>query len=286
MDTIPEDEAAGIVKDIYADMRAVLGIPVVNLIYRHIATLPGCLEWSWATLRPLYASGAIGRSAQRLAARVALPPLPRLSPAVLAAVGVNPESIRAVLRTLDTYNRANPMNLIALTVLLADMEGRVPPRANTGRSVAPRGAPGAAPAQPDDALPPLLAVERMPPDTAALVRELAAIGVEEGGVAMPTLWRHLAHWPGYLALALTLLRPLEANGWLGEAIEALRQRKEELARETQAALRGGHDVARPGAAAGAELQAVVRRFTGGLIVRMIPIGQVLRATLPEIAIPG
>lgn len=286
MDTIPEDEAAGIVKDIYADMRAVLGIPVVNLIYRHIATLPGCLEWSWATLRPLYASGAIGQSAQRLAARVALPPLPRLSPAVLAAVGVNPESIRAVLRTLDTYNRANPMNLIALTVLLAYMEGRVPPRAKTGRSVAPRGAPRAAPAQPDDALPPLLAVERMPPDTAALVRELAAIGVEEGGVAMPTLWRHLAHWPGYLALALTLLRPLEANGWLGEAIEALRQRKEELARETRAALRGGHDVARPGAAAGAELQAVVRSFTGGLIVRMIPIGQVLRATLPEIAIPG
>ena len=237
MDTIPEDEAAGIVKDIYADMRAVLGIPVVNLIYRHIATLPGCLEWSWATLRPLYASGAIGRSAQRLAARVALPPLPRLSPAVLAAVGVNPESIRAVLRTLDTYNRANPMNLIALTVLLAYMEGRVSPRAKTGRSVAPRDAPVAAPAQPDDALPPLLAVERMPPDTAALVRELAAIGVEEGDVAMPTLWRHLAHWPGYLALALTLLRPLEANGWLGEAIEALRQRKEELARETQAALR-------------------------------------------------
>ena len=282
MDTIPEDEAAGIVKDIYADMRAVLGIPVVNLIYRHIATLPGCLEWSWATLRPLYTSGAIGRSAQRLAARVALPPLPRLSPAVLAAVGVNPESIRAVLRTLDTYNRANPMNLIALTVLLAYMEGRVPPRAKTGRFVAPR----AAPAQPDDALPPLLAVERMPPDTAALVRELAAIGVEEGDVAMPTLWRHLAHWPGYLALALTLLRPLEANGWLGAAIEALRQRKEELARETQAALRGGHDVARPDPAAGAELQAVVRSFTGGLIVRMIPIGQVLRATLPEIAIPG
>lgn len=35
--SIPEAEATGATKSIYADFKAVTGVPVVNLIFRHIA---------------------------------------------------------------------------------------------------------------------------------------------------------------------------------------------------------------------------------------------------------
>jgi hypothetical protein len=36
----------------------VLGVEVVNLIWRHLAT-PDALPWAWGMLRPLYADGTI-----------------------------------------------------------------------------------------------------------------------------------------------------------------------------------------------------------------------------------
>ena len=45
---VTEQNAEGQVAEIYQDIRATLGVPVVNLIWRHLATFPGALEWSWA----------------------------------------------------------------------------------------------------------------------------------------------------------------------------------------------------------------------------------------------
>ena len=36
----------------------VLGTSVVNLIWRNLATMPGALQWTWSTVRPLYLGGA------------------------------------------------------------------------------------------------------------------------------------------------------------------------------------------------------------------------------------
>ena len=38
----------------YADIRATLGLPVVNLVYRHLAAEPGRLEALWADVRGAY----------------------------------------------------------------------------------------------------------------------------------------------------------------------------------------------------------------------------------------
>ncbi len=62
MMTVPSDPVAAIVETdaggqtatIFADIRETLGVEVVNLIWRHLATMPGVLEWDWGELKPLY----------------------------------------------------------------------------------------------------------------------------------------------------------------------------------------------------------------------------------------
>ena len=56
--SVLESEARGEIADIYADIRKVLGTSVVNLIWRNLATMPGALEWTWSTVRPLYLGDA------------------------------------------------------------------------------------------------------------------------------------------------------------------------------------------------------------------------------------
>ena len=56
---VPEAAAIGDIAEIFADIRRVLGVGVVNLIWRHLATIPGALPWAWGTVRPLYVDGTI-----------------------------------------------------------------------------------------------------------------------------------------------------------------------------------------------------------------------------------
>lgn len=63
---IAEASATGAVAEIFADIRTVLGVEVVNLIWRHLATIPDALPWAWRMLRPLYADGTIRAEAQAL----------------------------------------------------------------------------------------------------------------------------------------------------------------------------------------------------------------------------
>ena len=85
---IAEASATGAVAELFADIRRVLGVEVVNLIWRHLATIPDALPWAWGMLRPLYADGTIAAEAQALHGRLALPRLPPLPPDLLAAIGL------------------------------------------------------------------------------------------------------------------------------------------------------------------------------------------------------
>ena len=55
---IPEEDASGDIATLYADLRATLGVPFVNLIWRHLATIQGGLAWAWTLVKPLYVIGA------------------------------------------------------------------------------------------------------------------------------------------------------------------------------------------------------------------------------------
>ena len=56
---IRENEAPPEVAALYDDIRRVTALPVVNLIYRHFATLPGVLPWIWGLVRPALQSGQV-----------------------------------------------------------------------------------------------------------------------------------------------------------------------------------------------------------------------------------
>src|SRR5258708_6309915 len=72
------------------------------------------------------------------------------------------------------------------------------------------------PARPPDVLPlpSLLNLADMSPATAELVLMLNRLGTRRGDPVLASMYRHLAHWPPYLALAWTIVAPLDADGRL------------------------------------------------------------------------
>src|ERR1700722_1131171 len=75
---ITEAAATGETGAIFADIRQVLGVDVVNLIWRHLATMEGALPWAWWALRPLYVDGSVIHEATALHKALALPPMPSI----------------------------------------------------------------------------------------------------------------------------------------------------------------------------------------------------------------
>lgn len=265
---VTEAAATGQVAAVFADIRATLGMPIVNLVWRHLAVRPGALAWTWAMLAPLYRSGAIAGEAAVLRERLIAPPIERWPAAAFRAVGLSDGDGAAIGHVLRAYDRGNANNLVAFSALLAQLDGRQP-----------AGMPRIATAEPLDApLPSLLDLEAVDAATADLAIRLNRFGQIEEGPILASLYRHLAHWPGYLALAWTLLAPMEGRGEL----VALAARTRDAADAAAPALLGGMPDAPPGvdgedrayARAGLEL------FARSGIARMTAIGRLLLAAQP------
>lgn len=206
---IDEAAATGDAAALFADIRATLGVGVVNLIWRHLATIDGALPWAWSSVRPLYAEGIIEAEAERLRERMRLLDLPRVPAEVLSSVGLDATALAGAKTVLATYDRSNTMNLLALSALLASLDGNI---ASGGQLVAGR-AGGV-----EGALPKLVTDADVTAETWSLVLRLNMLGERDEGRVLASMYRHLAHWPGVLALAWMLLSPVDADGSLGGVI--------------------------------------------------------------------
>jgi len=197
---VPETAATGETARIYAEMRRYCGVSYVSTLQRHVATLPGCLEWCWAVVRPGFLSGAIPETAWRLAAPENLKPLPPLTRPALRLLGVDAAGEAAIRGIWESFVRVSPINILfgaCLKLLIegADGAGEGPPATDW---------------TPPPMLPP------MPPmaDPAALAPDHAAVLLQFGeagpgcSVIVPGPYRCFAHWQGYLAWAATELGPL------------------------------------------------------------------------------
>lgn len=237
---IREDEAPPDVSAIYARLRAGYGLPLVNLVWRHFATLPGVLPWAWASVAP--ALPLLGPARVRVAA--ALGPLPALD---LGA----PATALARL-----YNRGNLSNLITLTALL---------RGKHGHALAPEGAPPTMLPAP----PPLPRLDALPDATR---RDVLALAELHGHGVVPTLYLHLAGTPEVLAPLHAALAPLMASG----QIAVLRDAALTAASIEAEALRPHlASPPEPPAAALAVARGILTTFTGRVIAEMVPIGLML-----------
>jgi hypothetical protein len=267
---IPEAEAAGEIAGLYADIRATLGVPIVNLIWRNLAAIPGGLAWAWGSVKPLYAAGRVQNEARALCAGQALPAMPRLPAGALGACGVDAAAEKTVRAILDSYDRSNALNLVALSALLA----RIRQEISDGGAPAPHFAPEPPIAAP---LPPLLALDRVPAETAALVRAVNRLGTGGADHILVSMPRQLAHWPGFLALYWSLLAPLDAGGALPACVAAVRA--DGRARGARLAADLGRP-AEPGRAALAAVEASLDDFCQNAISRMIPVVSLLQRAMP------
>ncbi len=271
---VAEAEANGATAALFAEIRQALGVPVVNLVWRHLAILPGGLEWAWGAVAPFYRSGAAAREGAALLRALPLAAAPGWSRAELRAAAVDAAAERMVLRVLDSYNRSNAMNLVALSALARRLQDRGDPR----RSPVPADAPVGVGPPIDGALPALLTPAQMPPATAELVARLDRLGEPGEGRIPASMYRQLAHWPGFLALAAERIGPLHADGRLADLIAAARDLAHAAAERVAGALAiPGPPPAPPSRAA---VPAALTEFTGTVIAKMVPVCALLRRAMP------
>ena len=148
---ITEAQASGAIADLFADIRATVGVRVVNLVWRHLATMEGALPWAWAAVKPLYLDGLPDAAMATFRQTMDIPRLTSLA-------GEEPASVDAVLAS---YDHSNTINLFALGALRAWLNGQA----------AGEGAIAPAPRKPapDLQLPKLASEEDVDPATWAMV---------------------------------------------------------------------------------------------------------------------
>ena len=108
MDELAERDATGDVAVIYDEIRRFWAVPYVSSMQRHLATRPGWLEWVWAALRPVFASGLAQTAAWRAAEGLAVPRLAPIARDALRVWGVDEAGERAIRATCDSFIRARP----------------------------------------------------------------------------------------------------------------------------------------------------------------------------------
>ena len=210
---VTEAEATGETAAIFADIRSVYRVGVVNLIWRHLATIPAALPWAWAAIRPVYVDGTIGRAAEEFRATLRTPALTPVPPEVFAALGLTPQDMAGIQDVLGAYDYTNNMALISLTALTLttpSWSGLTRPTQANGNELV-----GSSPTM--TVLPALTPLSAMPPPVAALVTRLDRFGSAQPVPILASMYRHLSHWPPYLGLAWAALAPLDADGALKQA---------------------------------------------------------------------
>lgn len=272
---IKEDAAEGLIAALYDDIRAVIGVPMVNLIFRNMATMPGCLEWAWAVIRPLYIEGQIPDAAKELTDSV-LPGKRADLARPIAAEGLSASEVTEIDRVLQSYGRANPMNAVGLNVIDLALDRAVR-----------KTMPGLTKPPAEDALlkpegiAPLLPM--VDPATApdrtrnALTRLAIQIHGSDTGV-IPSLYRHFGAWPTFLESLEEALAPALSDG-----IEEAAQR---MLKDSRAKARALYntlplpDTPHPDEAADTTLKRLIQQFPPN-ICRMTVLATLLRRGLPQ-----
>lgn len=216
---IPETDAHGEIAEVYEDIRRTLGVAVVNLVWRHLATIDGALPWAWSAVRPAYINGAVSGRAVALKQALAPPRLVGLERDVLSAAGVGQDELPRIMTIQTSYDRSNAMNYLALAALVGH-GGAAPDQPHTASPAASPAGPRAGDAAPLGELPTLPPLDSNDAQLAALLTRLNRLAQTREDAIMVTMYRHLSYWPGYLALLWALLAPLAADGRLQSAVTA------------------------------------------------------------------
>ncbi|MDE0060956.1 MAG: hypothetical protein OXI22_22450 [Defluviicoccus sp.] len=261
---IPESEAAGRIAEIYRAILAATGLPSTNLVWRHMASRPGVLEWAYDALEAGFSAGAF----RSLGAGVAAELPPAAMPKLAEDECLDRATLERAASVMAFYNRANPINLVALCSLRRVLAGETSGSGNPAASPAGDGLP---------ALPPV--ARDVDPETRARMAALARTINDTDGALMPTALRHLANWPPVLAAFGRRVEALAASGALDAGAAAILESAAAAARRVPLTRSGSRA---PGKETRDALEAAIDLFVPP-ISRMIVVGHgfeaVIRAAL-------
>lgn len=273
---LPESEAVGRVAAIYGEIKRLQGVPMLALIFRHMATLPGALEWSWDILRPVMQTGFLQDRAWELMGSVRLPAVVPISMTARRTVGMTAADDMFIANVLAAFNRTNAVNVVALHCLEKHLmsPGVIGGEIQRERRWSP---PPSLPA-----LPPMVDPADMCPELRAAISELFhRDGTRYRGI-WPSLYRYFARVPAYLAFATVVLPPAFVG--IDRAVTELRTRiinlSDKIVRETSAPA-----APRPDASVCATLVTAIQQFTA-VIPEMFVIGTVLERATNDMPVPG
>lgn len=191
-----EDRATGGIAVIYDEIRRLSGVPYVSSLQRYLATLPGVLEWVWASVRPALVSGVIQETGWRLAADVRLA-APAVSPAERAAWKLDMGGYATIEAIAENFVRVSPVNLMTGAVVKCLLTGPVPSGAGFPEVWTP---PAPLPPMPGNVDPAKLPEA----ERAVLMRFATELG---GAPFIPALYRQIARYPAFLAWLADVLVP-------------------------------------------------------------------------------
>ena len=210
---VSEQAASGSIAEAYADIRRVLGVPMVVFVYRALAVSPGRLEHVWGALGANLACAETQRNAASLdppeQGKVA--PLPR---ATMVGAGIDPLRLAG---TLDSFDRANRLNLIGLEALLTGAPGDPTTDRGEARSAAPR------------EMLPMADLASLQPGTRALLRRMSVpIAGRERPMLIPSLFRYFAHSDRLLEAIWQSIGPPIEDGRFHDSVAVVAQRARQL----------------------------------------------------------
>ncbi len=250
---------------IYGEMKRLGAVPMVALIFRHLATLPGGLEWAWGAIGPSWRAGRLQEEAWRIARAAPLPEILPMPREALAALGVDEVALREIHVVADAYNLANPENLLSVSCLARMLGGARAVEPPSPRSWTPPAAPGP--------LVPMVDVAAMPKAVADLLDLVTPASALAGTRVVPSLYRHFAHRPQFVALLVTLLKPRFDDRSIERSVASIRAAMDTAA---DALVREMSAPPAPDPGIGDALG----RFGGSIIPSMIVVGALLKRALP------
>lgn len=265
-----EEEASPTIKAIYADIKRASGTPLVNLIYRHLATIPGGLEWVWGAINAAWGYEGLRQAARQMPAAKAVAVLPA---SLWQAANVSAQDLAAIRALIEDYNVTNATNILGMTALALALrqpsllKGDLPPIPAT-RAEKPIAAIG----------PPVPRMEAMSPDLRDLVLFANNLGETEPQPLIASMFRHLSLWPGSLAIATTILAPLGPSGDLKRLQQEAVSAAEKFGAELIARAPAGFP-ALPVPQSREPILHALDLFRTTLIPKLLPIGHILRQAM-------
>lgn len=263
---VSESSATGSIAALYDEIRIVLGVDLVNLIYRHLATVPGALEWAWSSLSPHFRSGEIDKQATMLRDCVKHDVLSWSKD--FACVQSHRCDLESAARLTQVYNLNNSRNLIAFEHLLN------PGAQSNAIFEAPVSSAKGFQVRNEHPLPAIPSWDAMSVTTRETVIRLNRLGESQEPGIVASLYRHLSLWPSLLESVEPALVQIDSRGDITRALAFALNSARKIAQTRPLTM----SLAAP-ASVDEPVRARLRAFIEITIPKMVPIGLALESAL-------